>query len=81
MSTERRIPDRLVGPLGGLSLLVGLASIVLAYIFIIIGTTLYFDMNGLDGVTRTDSIIVLVTGVLLVGVAYAGYKGFMRFAT
>lgn len=81
MSIERRIPNRLVGPLGGVSLLVGLASIVMGYIFIVIGITLYFGMNGLEGVTRTDSIVVLGTGVLLVGVAYVGYKGFMRFAT
>ena len=81
MSVEQRIPSHLVGPVGVVSLLVGLVSIVMGYIFTVIGVTLFFELNGLDGVTRTDAVIVMVTGIVLIGVAYLGYRGFMRFAT
>lgn len=81
MTVEQRIPAPLVGPLGAVSLLVGLISIVMGYIFTVIGVTLFFGLNGLSGVTRGDAILVIGTGILLIGVAYAGYKGFMRFAT
>ncbi|WP_313690932.1 hypothetical protein [Halorarum halobium] len=81
MSVEQRIPQRFIGPLGVLSLFVGLASIVMGFIFSVIGLTVFFGLNGLQGATSTDGVIVMVTGIALVGVSYLGYKGFMRFAT
>ena len=81
MSVEQRIPPWLVGPAGIVSLFVGLVSIVLGYIFTVIGVTLLFDLNGIQGISRTEAVTVIATGVVLVGVAYLGYRGFMRFAT
>ena len=80
MSVEQRIPKSLVGPLGIVSLVVGLAGIVLGYIFTVIGITLFFGLNGLQGVTRVDAVIVIASGIVCVGIAYLGYKGFMRYA-
>lgn len=80
MSVEQRVPAWLVGPAGVASLFVGLVSIVLGYIFTVIGVTLFFGLNGIQGITQSEAVVVIATGVVLVGVAYLGYRGFMRFA-
>jgi len=78
MSVRQRVPDALRGPLGAASLLVGIAGAVLGYIFTMLGVTLVFGLND-KGLTTVQSATVIATGLALVGVAYAGYKGFMTF--
>ena len=65
------------------SLLVGLLGLVTGYIITMVGVTAIFNLNGLQeqGLTQTDAYIITIVGVSLFVVAYAGYRGFMTFAT
>ena len=73
----------MIGPLGMVSLLVGLLGLVTGYIITMVGVTAIFNLNGLQeqGLTQTDAYIITIVGVSLFVVAYAGYRGFMTFAT
>jgi hypothetical protein len=79
-SVRQRVPQSLVGPLGFLSLLVGIIGIVLGYIITMVGLTTYWDLNGL-GISSTESFTIIGIGLALFFVAYLGYRGFMTFAT
>lgn len=83
VTLRQRVPEPLVGPLGGLSLLVGLAGLVVGYILTMVGLTSAFALNGLQsqGLPEMHAWIVTGIGIVCVGVAYAGYRGFMLFAT
>ncbi|WP_435128468.1 hypothetical protein [Halobaculum sp. D14] len=80
MSVQQRVPDSLVGPLGVLSLGVGVIGLVVGYIFVLVGITLYFDMNGLTGVSNTEALTVTASGIAAIVVGYLGGRGFMSFA-
>jgi hypothetical protein len=79
-SVRQRVPERLVGPLGMLSLLLGLVAVVLGYIITVVGLTTYWNLNGL-GLSQTESLTIIGTGLACLVVAYVGYRGFMTFAT
>ncbi len=80
MSVSNRVPEGLKGPLGIASLCVMILGLVLGYIFTMVGVTLFFDLNGIQGISSTESLIVIVTGLVSIVVGYAGWRGFMGFA-
>ncbi|UIO98460.1 hypothetical protein Hbl1158_07755 [Halobaculum sp. CBA1158] len=55
-------------------------GLVLGYIFLMLGFTLFFDLNGIEGISDVEAAIVGATGVGSVVVGYVGWKGFMEFA-
>lgn len=65
--------------MGMVSLVLGVVGAVVGYVFVILGVTMYFDLNSIT-ISNTQSVIIVVTGVLALAVAYAGWRGFMRFA-
>jgi hypothetical protein len=67
------------GPIGMLSLAFGVLAAVIGYVLSILGVTLYFNLNALppEAITNTESIIVFVIGLVMLAVAYAGWRGFM----
>lgn len=80
MSMKNRVPDPLKGPLGVASLGVMIAGLVVGYIFTMVGITLFFDLNGIEGISSTESLIVVGTGLACIALGYAGWRGFMGFA-
>ncbi|WP_435064026.1 hypothetical protein [Halobaculum sp. EA56] len=80
MSVTNRVPDAAKGPLGVVSLGVMIIGLVLGYIFTLLGVTLYFDLNGIGGISPTESLVVLGSGVACIVVGYLGWRGFMGFA-
>lgn len=79
-SVRQRVPQSLIGPLGFLSLFVGIIGIVLGYIITMVGLTTYWDLNGL-GISSMESFTIIGVGLAFFLVAYLGYRGFMTFAT
>lgn len=80
MSVSNRVPDAAKGPLGVASLGVMIVGLVVGYIFTVIGITLYFDLNGLGGVSDVESLTVVATGLVCLVAGYTGWRGFMGFA-
>ncbi|QZX99656.1 hypothetical protein [Halobaculum rubrum] len=80
MSVTNRVPDAAKGPLGVASLGVMIVGLVLGYIFMMLGVTLYFNLNGIQEISSIESLIVLATGVVCFVAGYAGWRGFMGFA-
>ncbi|WP_277553197.1 hypothetical protein [Halobaculum limi] len=80
MSVRNRVPDPLKGPLGVASLGVMILGLVLGYIFTMVGVTLFFDLNGIQGISESESIVVIGTGIVCIFIGYAGWRGFMGFA-
>jgi hypothetical protein len=78
MSTSQRLPGTIEGPLGVVSLIVGILGAVLGYIFVVLGVTMYFDLNSIT-ISNTQSLIIVATGVVAIVLGYAGWRGFMRF--
>lgn len=80
METRQRIPDGARGPLGFASLVIGVLGVVVGYIFMMLGTTLYFDLNPTVSLTNTGSLKVVATGLGALVIGYLGWRGFMRLA-
>ncbi|WP_440008759.1 hypothetical protein [Halomicrococcus sp. SG-WS-1] len=82
MALRNSVPKRLRGPIGFASIIVAILGIVVGYIFVMFGITLYFDMNALpkSAITPTESFIVIGTGLLSLLVGYVGWRGFNHFA-
>jgi hypothetical protein len=80
MSVRQRVPENLVGPLGFVSLVLGIAGLVLGYILTILGLTTVWNLNG-KGLSTVESATIIGVGVGCLVVAYLGYRGFMTFAT
>ncbi len=83
MQLRQRVPERLIGPLGIVSLLLGLIGLVVGYIVTMVGITTIYNLNGLaeQGLAQTDAYIITGVGLSFFVLAYAGYRGFMTFAT
>lgn len=64
------------------SLGVMLFGIVIGYILVTVGVTLYFGLHPItsEGVSSTDALIVFGTGVATSVVGYLGWRGFTYFA-
>jgi hypothetical protein len=83
MPLREAVPKPLRGPLGFGSLGVMLAGMVLGYIIVLLGITLYFNMNGnptAGELTKIESLQVMLVGVVLLGLGYLGWKGFLTFS-
>ncbi|MFC7098535.1 hypothetical protein [Halobaculum marinum] len=80
MSVSTRVPEPLKGPLGVVSLGVMIVGLVVGYIFTMVGVTLYFDLNGIQGISNGESLVVVATGLACLVAGYLGWKGFMGFA-
>lgn len=82
MALRNSVPKRLRGPIGFASIIVAILGIVVGYIFVMFGITLYFDMNALEksAITPTESFIVIGTGLLSLLLGYVGWRGFTYFA-
>jgi hypothetical protein len=82
MALRNSVPKRLRGPIGFASIVVAILGIVVGYIFVMFGITLYFDMNSLEpsAISSTESFVVIGTGLLSLVVGYFGWRGFTYFA-
>jgi len=80
MSVSNRVPDTLKGPLGAASLGVMLVGLVVGYIFTMLGITLVLGLNGIEGISDMEALIVVGTGLACIVAGYLGWKGFMGFA-
>ena len=80
MATRQRVPAGVRGPLGFVSLGVGILGVVLGYLFTMLGVTLYFDLNPTVSLTNTGSLVVVAVGLGALVLGYLGWRGFMRFA-
>ncbi|WP_423745271.1 hypothetical protein V5735_04520 (plasmid) [Haladaptatus sp. SPP-AMP-3] len=82
MALKTSVPKSLRGPIGLLSIIVALLGAVIGYIFLLFGVSLYFQlvpqMN--DTMTQSESLVVIVTGIVVFAVGYAGWRGFHYFA-
>ncbi|PSP62167.1 hypothetical protein BRC77_10905 [Halobacteriales archaeon QH_8_64_26] len=79
MSTSQRLPGAIEGPLGVVSLIVGILGAVFGYVLVVLGVTMYFDLNSIT-ISNTQSLIIVASGFVAIVFAYAGWRGFMRFA-
>lgn len=78
---EESFVRRYQGPISFCLLLLGAAGIVLAYILVTLGVTLFFDLHGYgEDITAIDSAIVVVTGLVFGAIGYGGYRAFLRYA-
>lgn len=68
-----------MGPLGAVSLGVTVIGAVLGYVFVMLGITLYLDLNDIP-LTSVESLVVIGTGIACIAVAYGGWRGFLTFA-
>lgn len=81
VALKERIPRPLRTPVSLTSFAIGVLGVVLGWIYISLGATLYWDLNGLgDAITGTESLIVLAVGIVFAAVGYVGLKGFMYFS-
>jgi hypothetical protein len=80
MATRQRVPSKVWGPLGFASLVVGILGVVVGYIFVMLGMTLFFDLNPTVSLTDAGSLVVIAVGLGAVVVGYLGWRGFVRFA-
>ena len=81
MSVSERVPGRARGTLGFVSLAVGVTGATVGYILVMLGVTLYFDMNGLGPqISGVEALTVAAVGLASLGVAYLGWRGFTDLA-
>lgn len=82
MALREQVPKPLRGPVGFASLTVMLFGVVFGYVLTVTGITLYFGLQPFPegAVTATESLIVTAVGLAVVGVGYAGWRGFNYFA-
>ncbi|WP_435153273.1 hypothetical protein [Haladaptatus sp. DFWS20] len=82
MALKNSVPKSLRGPVGLLSIVVALLSVVIGYIYLLFGLSLYFELipQMKSTMTTTESLIVIAGGVVFVLTGYAGWRGFNYFA-
>ncbi|WP_158057449.1 hypothetical protein [Halorussus halophilus] len=82
MALREQIPKPLRGPVGFMSLFVMLAGVVIGYVLTVTGITLYFGLQPFPegAVSSTEALTVMVVGFAVIGVGYAGWRGFNYFA-
>lgn len=80
MASHQEIPADARGPLGFVSLVIGVLGVIIGYIFVMLGITLYFDLNPTVSLTNAGSIVVIITGLGALVIGYLGWRGFMRLA-
>ena len=81
MALKDQVPKSLRGPLGFGSLGVMILGLVVGYIFIMVGLTLYFEMaDPGEALSGAQSLAISGLGLLSAVVGYFGWKGFDYFA-
>lgn len=81
MTIREQVPKPLRLPVGFASLGVMILGAAIGYILIMLGITLYFDLNGLDeAITNIEALQVLATGIVATVVGWLGWKGFNYFS-
>lgn len=81
MSVREQVPKAFRGPVGFASLGVMILGVAGGYVLALLGTTLYFGLNGLgEAVTQTEAMTVAFIGVLMLVVGYVGWKSFNYFS-
>lgn len=83
VTLKERVPKRLRMPVSLLSIAMGLVGLVIGYILTLSGLAAYYDLLGLEkggGLTGLESLSITAAGIVLLVIAYLGFKGFMYFA-
>ncbi|WP_135826942.1 hypothetical protein [Halorussus ruber] len=82
MAIREQVPKPLRGPAGFTSLAVMLLGIVVGYILITTGVTLFFDLHPIEqgAISNTEALSVTAVGIVSLVVGYLGWKGFTYFA-
>lgn len=76
---KESLPPAARGPVGVGSLVVGIFGFTVGYILFVLGIMLAYDLAPQE-VSTLDGLLVLVLGAALIGLGYAGLKGFMYFS-
>lgn len=83
VTLKERVPKRLRMPVSLVSIAMGLVGLVIGYILTLSGLAAYYDLLGLQkggGLTGLESLSITAAGIVLLVIAYLGFKGFMYFA-
>ncbi len=82
MAIREQVPKPLRGPAGFASLTVMLLGVVIGYILITTGLTLYFNLDPIEqgAVSNFEAIAVTGIGVGTLVIGYLGWRGFNYFA-
>lgn len=82
MALREQVPKPLRGPVGFASLAVMLAGIVVGYILVTVGLTLYFGLHPIEqgAISNMEGISVTLIGVVALIAGYVGWRGFNYFA-
>lgn len=82
MTLREQVPKPLRLPVGFASLAVMIIGVAVGYILMMLGLTLYFNLNGLEegAITQMESIQVMATGVGATVLGYLGWRGFNYFS-
>lgn len=80
MSTlKEAVPSSVRGPVGIGSLIVGVFGLTIGYILFVLGVSLVYDLAP-HTVSTTEGGMVVLTGIGLAVLGYAGLRGFMYFS-
>lgn len=76
------MPKPLRGPAGFASLTIMLLGVVVGYILVTVGITLFFGLHPIEqgAISQGESIAVTLVGVAAAVVGYLGWRGFNYFA-
>lgn len=82
MAIREQVPKSLRGPAGFASLVVMVFGIVVGYVLVTTGITLYLDLHPIQqgAISDFEGIAVTAVGVAALVVGYAGWRGFNYFA-
>ncbi|WP_137287133.1 hypothetical protein [Halorussus salinisoli] len=81
MALKDHVPKPLRGPIGFGSIGVMILGLVVGYIFVTVGLTLYFGMGDpAEALSGLESLAISGVGLACLGVGYLGWKGFTYFA-
>lgn len=82
MAIRERVPKPLRGPAGFASLVVMVFGVVVGYVLVTTGLTLYFDLHPIQqgAISDFEGIAVTAVGVAALVAGYAGWRGFNYFA-
>ncbi len=82
MALKNRVPKSFRGPIGLLSIIVALLGVIIGYIYLLFGLSLYFELIPQmdDTMTSTESLIVIGTSIVFLLIGYSGWRGFNYFA-
>lgn len=82
MAIREQVPKSLREPVGFASLVVMLFGVVVGYVLVTTGVTLFFGLQPFEksAVSTGEAVAVTVIGLASVVVGYGGWRGFTYFA-